>query len=31
MIDVRALEKPEFAEDYRRSLKARGEDPSCGR
>ncbi len=28
MIDVRALDKPEFAEDYRRSLKARGEDPS---
>lgn len=28
MIDVRALEKPEIAEDYRRSLKARGEDPS---
>ncbi len=28
MIDVRALEKPEAAEDYRRSLKARGDDPS---
>lgn len=28
MIDVRALEKPEFADDYRRSLKARGEDTS---
>lgn len=28
MIDVRALEQAEYAEDYRRSLKARGEDPS---
>jgi seryl-tRNA synthetase len=28
MIDVRALDKPEFADEYRRSLKARGEDPS---
>ncbi|HMN67382.1 MAG TPA: serine--tRNA ligase [Bdellovibrionales bacterium] len=27
MIDVRALEKPEGAEEYRRSLKNRGEDP----
>lgn len=27
MIDVRALERPEFAEEYRRSLKNRGEDP----
>lgn len=27
MIDVRALEKPEGAEEYRRSLKMRGEDP----
>ncbi len=28
MIDVRALEKPEFADEYRRSLKNRGEDPA---
>ncbi len=28
MIDVRALDKPEFADEYRRSLKNRGEDPS---
>src|ERR1044072_6796980 len=28
MIDVRSLEKPEYADEYRRSLKARGEDPS---
>lgn len=27
MIDVRVLEKPEFAEEYRTSLKNRGEDP----
>ncbi len=27
MIDVRSLEKPEGAEEYRRSLKNRGEDP----
>lgn len=29
MIDVRALEKPEFADEYRRSLKNRGEDPKA--
>lgn len=28
MIDVRALDKPEFADEYRRSLTARGEDQS---
>lgn len=27
MIDVRALERPEFADEYRRSLKNRGADP----
>jgi seryl-tRNA synthetase len=27
MIDVRSLEKPEFAEEYRASLKNRGDDP----
>ena len=29
MIDVRALDKPEFADEYRRSLKNRGEDPKA--
>jgi len=29
VIDVRALEKPEFADEYRRSLKNRGEDPKA--
>lgn len=28
MIDVRALERTEYADEYRKSLKARGEDPS---
>lgn len=29
MIDVRALEKPEFADEYRKSLKNRGADPKA--
>lgn len=29
MIDVKALEKPEYADEYRKSLKNRGEDPKA--
>jgi seryl-tRNA synthetase len=29
MIDVRALDRSEFAEEYRRSLKNRGADPKA--